>query len=314
MLRLVGLLTALVITACTQARTPSRPTANPSPTVVAGPATTAPEPSVAPEPTPRRTIAPDRLTFAVIGDFGTGDDPQLRIASALRARRSGLDALVTTGDNIYPDGHPRRFERAWHGPYGWVEEAGLEVVASLGNHDVQTDGGRPVMQLMGMPARWYERELGPVRFLVLDANRPHDPEQLRHLRAALAAPSAAWTVLVFHQPVHSCGRHGSTPALRAAWEPVIREGGADLVLNGHDHNYQRFAPIDGVPYVVTGGGGAGLYPVGGCPEGTPAPEAAAVTHHYLWVTATPGSLELEAVDASGSVFDSWTRSRERAAA
>jgi len=85
---------------------------------------------------------------------------------------------------------------------------------------------------------------------------------------ALARSAARWKVAVFHQPAYSCGTHGSSPEVQREWVRLFQRSGVDLVLNGHDHDYQRFAPIGGVTYVVTGGG-AELYEVGDCPAGTP---------------------------------------------
>jgi hypothetical protein len=267
-------------------------------------------PTVPPEGAPRLTSqVRGPFDFAVIGDFGSGDANERAVAEAIRAQAQGLEALVTTGDNVYENGHPGRFDEAWHEPYGWVEEEDVEVVAALGNHDVRTDGGRPVMGLLGMPSAWYSHRFGPVEIVVLDGNVPGDPSQLEFLAAALAESEASWQVVVVHHPPHSCGDdHGSSSAVQEHMVPILERGGADLVLSGHDHLYERFAPIDGVTYVVSGGGGYSLDHLGECPEGTPPPVTSlADAFHFLDVRATRTSLEVEAVRVPGEeVVDRFT--------
>src|SRR5688572_10293001 len=125
--------------------------------------------------------------LAAIGDFGTGGRKERAVAEAQQERGDELDALVTTGDNVYPDGSPDNFRQAWHEPYGWVEDSGLQVVASLGNHDVEGGYGEEVQDLLGMPGRWYETTVGRVQLVVLDTNDVEDDEQARFLRDTLGA-------------------------------------------------------------------------------------------------------------------------------
>jgi hypothetical protein len=111
---------------------------------------------------------------------------------------------------------------------------------------------------------------------------------------------------VFHQPAYSCGRHKSSPEVQREWVGLFQRSGVDLVLNGHDHDYQRFAPIGGVTYVVTGGGGAELYGVGDCPAGTPRPVVFNDdVHQFLYVSATASEMEGHAVSAAGGVLGSF---------
>ncbi|MDQ3991355.1 MAG: metallophosphoesterase, partial [Actinomycetota bacterium] len=236
------------------------------------------------------------------------------VADAIRRHheRAPFDALVTTGDNVYPDGHPSRFGAAWREPYGWVHERGVEVVATLGNHDLETAGGRPVMELLGMPGRWYSRVLGPVEFFVVDSSDPGNTEQLRFLTEAVARSSARWRVAVLHHPPHTCGRKaGQQVGLRRWWGFVLSLAGVDLVLAGHDHNYQRFTGASGTAFVVTGGGGASLYPIEGCRPGTPEPAAAFAAHHFVVAEATDSTLRVEVVrvpgDGGGDAFSLTAR-------
>jgi acid phosphatase len=248
-----------------------------------------------------------RLEFVVIGDFGTGEADQYEVAGAIRtwAATHPVDALVTTGDNIYETGHPDRFRATWHRPYGWLDTRGIDVLSALGNHDARTAGGLPVMRLLGMPGPWYAARVGDVEFVVLDSNHPDEPEQRSFLEGTLRRSEAAWQVVVVHHPPFSCGtEHGSSHDVRNL-VPAMR--GANLVLSGHDHTYQRFAPVRGATFVVSGGGGAPLDPLGPCPEGTPRPASAfADVHHFLYVRSTGEGLVVRAIRVPGStVGDSF---------
>jgi hypothetical protein len=254
---------------------------------------------------------PAATGFVVIGDFGSGDQAEETVSTAIRSwlRDRPFDALVTVGDNIYDEGSPSEFDAAWERPYGWVEDGRVPVIASLGNHDVHTGDGEPVMSLFDMPGRWYRRRIGPVDFFVLDANDLGEDGQMEWLSSALTSSTAPWQVLVFHQPAYSCGKYPPKPGAQRQLLPAIEGKGVDLVLNGHDHNYQRFASADGATYVVTGGGGASLYPVDDCPEGTPDLVASYDDEHsFLYLTADPTRLVGTAVDVRGTVIDTFEAS------
>jgi hypothetical protein len=249
------------------------------------------------------------LQFVVIGDFGEGNAEESAIAAAMRSfdQTHPLDGFVTTGDDVYDSGNPADFDAAWRVPFGWVVNAKIPIVASLGNHDVGTDGGRPVMDLLGMPGRWYTRTIGPVQFTVLDANDPANPQQLTFLRESLSTSTTRWKVVVFHQPAFSCGPHGSTAGVDVLWVPLFERYGVDLVLNGHDHDYQRFAPIDGVTYIVSGGGGSDLYTeLDNCNDDTPKPAVALRVHHFLALTAWGSGLRVVALAADLQPIDAVT--------
>jgi hypothetical protein len=102
-----------------------------------------------------------------------------------------------------------------------------------------------------------------------------------------------------HRPPYSSGSHGSTKSTHVAFTPLFVEHEVDLVLAGHDHNYERTQAIDGVSYVVTGGGGRGTRPVG-TSWFTEYSERVA---HFTHITVGPEELSLHAIDASGIDFD-----------
>ena len=108
--------------------------------------------------------------------------------------------------------------------------------------------------------------------------------------------------LAFHHPPYACGGHLGSSTVRRAWVPLFERYGVRLVLNGHDHNYQRFRR-KGVTYVVHGGGGAGLYALRGCPRGYPRRVAARVGHGFLHLTVGPDGILVQVLDLAGNPID-----------
>jgi Calcineurin-like phosphoesterase len=245
--------------------------------------------------------------FVVFGDFG-GGKAQHAVATAIGrwvAAGHRVDALVTTGDNVYEDGDPRQFGAQLDEPYRQLRRT-RPLWVTLGNHDVQGGHGSEQLDYLGLPALPYAKRLPGVELLFLDANRPDGP-QGDWLDRRLGAPGPAFRVVVFHQPAYSCGtEHGSTRAVIRRWVPILERHRAALVLNGHEHDYQRFTSAAGVTYLVTGGGGKGLYPILRSCSGVPARQAWAVRHHFVAVEVRRGSLSLTAIADNGTVLDRAT--------
>jgi calcineurin-like phosphoesterase family protein len=250
----------------------------------------------------------DAVNLAVVGDFGTGGADALSVARVVRAAHDAeeLDGFVTLGDNVYPSSQQEdELERAWETPYGWLMHERIDVVAALGDEDVEF-GAEEVMRLLGMRDRWYSRRIGPVEIFVLDTVEYDSAAQIAWLERALVASDAPWKIAVAHVPAFACSKAGGAPNIGARWEPLFRRYGVSLVLSGNHHSYQRFAPERGVTHVVAGIGGAGLYSVapGRCPPG--APELLVYdddAHGFLWIAASEKELVGAAVTTDGSVLD-----------
>lgn len=256
--------------------------------------------SAGPLPTVSPSPDPEPLNFAVIGDFGTGWSVQRAVARRMCnwRERHPFDLVITTGDNIYPDGAPRYFEEKFFRPYDCLFDAGVEFHASLGNHDVMTRRGRPEIEeeAFGIAKRNYVLRVAGVRFVVADANTLNREWLSDALRAR---PLDRWTIVVFHQPVYSPGTYrGSTPGFRPDLPRMFRERDVDLVLNGHDHLYAVTKPLRKIRYVVTGGGGGGLYPCGDAWFSA----RCGSRYHFLYVTAGPDKIVVRAVPSQGRPF------------
>jgi 3',5'-cyclic AMP phosphodiesterase CpdA len=243
-----------------------------------------------------------RSGLVAFGDFGGGPgQPAVAAAMERWAADHRVDALVTTGDNVYQRGEPALFAAQLDRPYAALRRT-RPMWATLGNHDEVAGHGAEQLDHLGLPGLPYARSLPGLELLFLDANRV-DADQAAWLDAHLGEPGPAMRAVVFHQPAWSCSRHDSSREVDRLWVPVLERHRVPLVLNGHDHNYQRFVSRGGVTYVVTGGGGQPLYPVDACVAGAPRRVVARVRHHFTAVEVHGGTLAVTAVADDGAVID-----------
>jgi 3',5'-cyclic AMP phosphodiesterase CpdA len=196
------------------------------------------------------------LRIAVIGDAGDSGKRLSANAAAMAEVDSiqPFDDLLLLGDNVYPDGDPARLGATVFEPFAPLLDRGVGLLAVLGNHDVIGDHGDDQMAALGMEGRWWSRRLGDVLLVGLDSNRVDDPEQRAWLEETLAATDAPWRIVAVHHPPYSAGYQGSNERVRRVFGPLFERYGVQLVLSGHDHDYQRSHPIRGVTYVVAGAG------------------------------------------------------------
>jgi Calcineurin-like phosphoesterase len=257
---------------------------------------------------PPPLVANGSRDLVVIGDFGVGGTAERRLGAAVRryVRTRGAGLLLTVGDNDYSTG--RYFSGNWASSFGWTQEEGVRVAGTLGNHDVLVGGGRYERDELAMSRAYYRRSFGSIDLFVLDSNHPRDRSQRAWLERALAESSARWKVGVFHHAAYSCGLHRDQPWMRPLVD-LMRARGVRLVLTGHDHNYQRFE-LDGLTEIVAGWGAAGLYAVGRCLKGTPAPAASRDdVHGFLALRVSAQRLEGEAITLAGKSVDSFQVTR-----
>ena len=111
-----------------------------------------------------------------------------------------------------------------------------------------------------------------------------------------------------HHPAYTCGGYLGDRRVQRRWVPLFQKYRVQLVLAGHDHNYQHFLGRTGIRYVVHGGGGADLYPTRRCPSTYPLRLVQRKEHGFLSVSIGPDDLEVKAVDMRGRVRDRFTLS------
>jgi len=209
---------------------------------------------------------------------GAGDiaDCLVTTDSATASLLDGIAGTVfTTGDNAYPDGSAAEFTNCYEPT--WGRHKGRTLPAP-GNHEYQTTGASGYYGYFGAAAGdstkgYYSTDIGGWHVIMLNSNCSKivggcsaGGAQEQWLRADLAASSTSCTVAISHHPLFSSGMHGPAPEVRPLFQ-ALYEAGADLVINGHDHDYERFAPQDplgasdpafGIREFVVGTGGKGL--------------------------------------------------------
>lgn len=238
------------------------------------------------------------VRIAVKGDWGWGGAAQERVSRRIcreHRRAGGFAFVLTTGDNFYrPDG--RATPANWGRPERCIRRAGLRYVAAWGNHDL---GGNDTADLLGASRRWYRVRRGPAEVIVLDANRPAHPGQLRFLRRALAAPVRGVRIVAMHQPVYAAGPHAGGAVQQRLWAPLFRRRGVSLVLQGHNHAYERIER-DGVTYITTGGGGSPVFPCIRLERGL---RSCLPTHHFLSLSVGPAAVSVRVVAPTGKTLE-----------
>ena len=206
------------------------------------------------------------------GDIADCGSPGDEATAALLDDIAGT--VFTAGDNAYPYGSPIDYESCYDPTWGRHRH---RTRPALGNHEYLTPGAagyflyfrdRPVAPPFG----FYSYDLGRWHVVVLNSNLEYIDPALQELWLVhdLRTHRRRCTLAYFHHPRFSSGRHGSQPQMQRIWE-ILYAHGADVVVAGHDHSYERFAPQDahgradprrGVRQFVVGTGGAGLYEFG----------------------------------------------------
>jgi 3',5'-cyclic AMP phosphodiesterase CpdA len=198
---------------------------------------------------------PDTVKFAVLGDNGTGNQPQDDVAQQMVAVRRlfTFDLVIMLGDNFYGSQKSADLVKKFDRPYKPLLDAGVTFRAALGNHDEFATVGYPPLNMGGQ--RYYTYTRKQVRFLVLDTN-VMDAPQLRWLETVLQESHEPWKIAYFHHPLYgNAGRHGSAVDIRVLLEPLLVKYGINVVFSGHDHVYERVKPQKGIYYFVAGSGG-----------------------------------------------------------
>ena len=222
----------------------------------AGPAVVASPPAKAADPVALPN-ADGSLKFLAIGDFGTGEAPQIELVREMTAllQRFKYELVITLGDNIYGTKNAQAYRTKFEIPYKALIDAGVKFRASLGNHDNQD---QTKYALFGMDGQRYYSFKAPkqnVRFFALESTSA-GPAQIEWLEKELKSSTDEWKIAYFHHPLYSSARHhGSTASLRRAFEPLFVRYNVSVVMNGHDHTYERTKPQQGIIYFVAGSGG-----------------------------------------------------------
>jgi len=252
-----------------------------------------------------------------IADCNTQDD---EATAALLASISGT--VYTTGDNVYDYGTSAEFANCYQPSWGLVKG---RTFPSVGNHEYRTTGAGPYYAYFGAAAGkpgegYYSYNLGAWHIIVLNSNcaeiggcQAGSPQE-QWLRKDLAANPTLCTLAYWHHPRFNSGKHGNSPDMQGFWQ-ALYDYGAELVLNGHAHSYERFAPQDpmgkadpdGIQEFVVGTGGKDHSPIEVIQPNSEITNAN--TFGVLKFILHPASYEWEFVPVAGKTFtDSGNRS------
>jgi acid phosphatase type 7 len=260
-------------TATPPANTPtSTVTITPTITVTLTP-TPSPTPSTSPTPTPIVLIGAGDIAYC--GEAHQGDEMTADLLGQL-LEQFPTAHIFTAGDNVQGVGTNAEFRNCFGPTWGKYLD---RIRPAPGNHDYMTDGGAPYYAYFGAAAGeaglgYYSYNLGDWHIVVLNSNCNDiacgpDSRQVQWLTADLEQNSSRCSLLYWHHPRWSSGLAGSQPAVSSFWRTAYTFG-AEIVVSGHDHQYERFAPLDGEgnpdPYgvrqFIAGTGGTYLRNIG----------------------------------------------------
>lgn len=285
---------------------------------LAGPVPASPVPAL-PTPfsptitfSPSETPAPIGVRFAVIGDYGQGDQNEADVAELVNGW--DVDFIITLGDNNYPSGSAETIDRnigqyysqyiyPYRGSYGAGADA-LRFFPVLGNHDLDTSRAQAYFDYFELPGneRYYEFIQGPVHFFALNTDSREvdgvgkSSVQAEWLRARLAASNSIWKIVYGHHPPYTSGLRGPVDWMR--WP--FKDWGASAYLSGHDHFYERLE-VDGLPYIINGIGGGAIYDIGPPTSGSIIRFNA--DYGAMLVEATGEAIKFQFITRSGAVVD-----------
>lgn len=290
------------------------------------PASTAPSPAApsgsggAPSPAAPTASPPGDPVLVGAGDIAScdldGDEATARLLDGIPG------TVFTAGDNAYENGTAKDFADCYGPTWGRHKD---RTRPAAGNHEYQTPDAAGYTGYFGAAATnadgktWYSYELGTWHIIVLDSNCgavggcDAGSEQGRWLAADLAASTARCSLAIWHHPRFSSGEHGNDQSVAPFWQ-ALYAAGADVVINGHDHDYERFSPQNpdgvkdgerGIRQFVVGTGGAAIRRF--TQDAANSELRVALTHGVIKLTLHSGMYQWSWLPTSGQVSDSGSQ-------
>jgi len=266
--------------------------------------------------------------FLAFGDSGSGSEEQLELAGQMD--KFNPDFVINTGD-LVETGLDSDADEQYFKPYAKMLSRAPFFLA-LGNHDYGRDfkkeSGKGFIKanyqpfhsvpLTGAPPHYYFFDIGGARFFVLDTNKFYGAKfapglepgskQYKWLDYFLSKTKKTWKFVVLHQPLYSTGAHNLLEPERAALEPLFLKYKVDLVLQGHDHDYERTRPVkegladddSGIIYLTLAGGGRPLYFQRTNADWS---DKFLPVHHFAYFEIRDKNLKMTVYDKEGRVID-----------
>jgi len=252
------------------------------------------------------------------GDNRTFPDTHKRIVAQILKLNPSM--IIHSGDLVSDGDSYEQWKEQYFDPMKGLSE-NITVFPSLGNHERNSPH---YYQYMSLPDEngesYYSFDYGNAHFIALNSNAGEAPfdinsEQTQWLIKDLKEHAAAeWKIVFFHHPLFRCHPTRGIEPQRWVWQEVFEEYGVDLVVNGHDHYYQRTyaignyqgKPSRGVYHLISGGGGAPNYPI------VPKVHAAnrRSVHHITVMDFLGDRIVGRAIDDEGNVFDAFVYDKE----
>nr|MBA3501335.1 metallophosphoesterase [Deltaproteobacteria bacterium] len=252
------------------------------------------------EPAPLVTAAAANLDkptkFVAIGDTGTGGAAQK--AMAQRMSEVEFDFMLFLGDIAYTSGTASEIEHKFFDIYRDVLRY-VPAYTAIGNHERRTRQGAPYFEAFVLPGaeRYYSFDWGDVHFVAIDTTQ-YEADQLRWLDDDLRRNKLPWVIVFGHHPPYSSSFRGPQRPVRRAFAKILTNHRVDVVLTGHEHQYERFRVAD-VNYIVSGGGGGQLTKFWGKLQAL----KQATVHHFLAFEATAKVLTMKVIDIDGKEIE-----------
>jgi hypothetical protein len=226
--------------------------------------------------------------------------------------------VFAAGDNAYQDGTATEYANCYHPSWGRHKDRTRPVPGNHEYHTADASGYFDYFNGVGKndgPAGergrgYYSFDLGPWHVVALNSEVGVNAssEQIAWLKADLAASTKQCTIAYWHRPRFSSGHHGSSTSMQYLWQ-ALYDAGAEIVVVGHDHHYERFAPQTaagvadperGIRQFLVGTGGSGLYTIN-----TPIANSevqSGTAYGVIKFTLSPGSYTWQFISAAGSTF------------
>jgi VCBS repeat-containing protein len=263
------------------------------------------------------TITPFQQTAVLVGagDIAGCESEKDEETASLLDNIAGT--VFTLGDNVYPDGTAEQFTNCYDPTWGRHK---ARTRPSPGNHDYHVPGAAAYFNYFGAAAGevdkgYYSYDIGEWHIIALNSECSQvggcsiDSPEGQWLQADLAANPRTCTLAYWHRPRFSSGTvDGGNPNMQDFWQ-LLYDAGADIVLNGHEHNYERFAPQDptgvadperGIRQFTVGTGGGLLYPLDNIQPNSEVRNSD--THGVLKLTLYPTSYDWEFIPIDGMTF------------
>jgi hypothetical protein len=256
-------------------------------------------------PTVAPTAADGSVTAIVAGDISSCDNDNDELTAQLLDSIPGT--ILAVGDNAYDSGTLSQFTNCFNPTWGRHKD---RIKPVPGNHEYLTSGASGYFQYFNNIPSYYAYDLGSWRIYALNSeiDVSASSEQVKWLQADLAENPKQCVLAYWHKPRWSSGKnHGGSEGYQTLWK-IFYEAGAELVLNGHEHNYERFAPMNaagqadplGLREFVVGTGGRNHYEFGTIVTNSEVRDN--TSFGVLKLTLRPTGYDWQFIPAVGSTF------------